>query len=120
MESEREDGQKRMNCLEEELVQTRNNSTETVAETRFDSRHQIDEMEDKVYGVFKKAEETRRAICRQAEKILAQEKEKVAEVRRLDSKNMADNMAEMDGNSAEVIQVARSNMGDMEEKSAQH
>ena len=42
----------------------------------------------------------------------------MAEVRRLDSKNMADNMAEMDGNSAEVIQVARSNMDDMEEKAA--
>ena len=89
-----------------------------MAETRCDSRHQIAEMEDKVYGIFDKTEETRRAICRQAEKILAEEKEKVAEVRRLDSKNMADNMAEMDGNSAEVRQVARSNMDDMEEKAA--
>ena len=76
-----------------------------MAETRCDSRHQIAEMENKVYGIFDKTEETRRAICRQAEKILAEEKEKVAEVRSLATKKMAEKMVDIEENNAEMIRV---------------
>ena len=55
-----------------------------------------------MYGFFEKVEETRRASRRQAANILAEEKEKVAEVGRLASKNMAEKMAEMEENSSEV------------------
>ena len=41
-----------------------------------------------MYEIFEKSEETRRASCCQAANILAEEKEKVAEVQRLASKNM--------------------------------
>ena len=71
MEAEREDGQNKIHCLEEELAETRNNSAERVVETSFDVRYQITEMEDKVYAKFDKAEETRGSIRQQAKKMLA-------------------------------------------------
>ena len=42
MEAEREDGQKKIHCLEEQLAETRKKSAETVADTRWDSRQQIE------------------------------------------------------------------------------
>ena len=60
---------------------------------RGDAFRQIYEMEDRVYKNVEKAEDTRRASRQQAAEILADEKETVAEVRRLASKNMAEKMA---------------------------
>ena len=59
-EAEGEDRRQKMNCLEEDLAETRKKSSDTVADTRCDSCHQIDEMEDKVYAKAEKAEETSR------------------------------------------------------------
>ena len=64
MEAEREYGWQNMHCLEDELAETRKKPDETVAETRFDSRRHIHEMEDKVYVIFEKAEGTRCASHR--------------------------------------------------------
>ena len=116
MEDEREDGQKKMHYLKEELAKTKKNSNETVTETSCDERRQIAEMEDKLYENFKKSEETRRASPLQAAKMLAEEKENVDEVQRLASKKMDENMADMEGNTAELRQVACCKMDDMEEK----
>ena len=80
MEAELEDGWQNMHCLDEEWDDARKRSDDKVAETRCDYLHQISEMEDKVYEIFDKSEETRRASCCQAANILAEEKEKVAEV----------------------------------------
>ena len=91
-----------MYFLEEELADTRKKSAETVAETRCDTRRQSSEMEDKVYGSFEKSKDLRRASRQQAAEILTEEKEKVSEVRRLASKNMAEKMANMERKSAEV------------------
>ena len=88
MEDEREDGWQKMNCMKEDLAETRKKSSDTMEEMRCYSHRQISEMEDKVYEIFEKSEETRRASCCQAANILAEEKEKVAEVQRLASKNM--------------------------------
>ena len=44
-EAEGEDRRQKMNCLEEDLAETRKNLFETVAETRCDARLQISEME---------------------------------------------------------------------------
>ena len=63
-----------------------NKSAEIVAETRCDARRQIVEIEDEVFAKFEKAGETRRSICLPSSDILAEEKEKVAELRRLASK----------------------------------
>ena len=73
-------------------------------------------MKDKVHAKFDKAEETRLSSHRQAEEMLAEEKEKVDEVQRLASKNMSENMAEMEENYAEVIRVTCCKMDYMEEK----
>ena len=78
------------------MYETRNNSDETVAETRCYARRQISEMKDKVHAKFYKAEETRLSSHRQAEEMLAEEKEKVDEVQRLASKNVSENMEEME------------------------
>ena len=118
MEVEREDGRKNMHFIEEELTETRKKSAETVADTRCDARIQISEIEDKVYAKFKKAEVTRRDSLWQAAEILSDEKERVAEVRRLKYKNMADKIADMEEKSAEMIRVTRHKMDDMEEKAA--
>ena len=69
-------------------------SDETVAVMRCDARRQISDMEDKVCAKFEKAEETRHASHRQTENMLSKEKDKVAEVRRLAFKNMAEKMAD--------------------------
>ena len=71
MEDEGEDGRKKINCLEEDLGETRIKTYETVVETRCDYCHQIDELEEKVYSKDEKAEEKRRNIHRQAEEIPA-------------------------------------------------
>ena len=78
----------------------------------------FDKMEDKVYGIFEKAEERRRASLQQAANILAEEKEKVDEMRRPAYKNMDENMVDMEGEYTEVRQVIRHRMADMEEKAA--
>ena len=94
-EAECEYGRQKMHCMEEDMAEKRNNSSETVAETRCDARHQNAEMEYKVYAKAEKSEEMRRASCRQSVEILDEEKEKVAEVQRLDSRNMDEKMADM-------------------------
>ena len=67
-----------------------------MVEARCNTRRQIFEKEDKVYGKVEKAEGTRLASLRQASWILAEEKKKVAEVWRLAYKNMAEKMADME------------------------
>ena len=64
MEAEREDGRKKMHCLEEELADTRKKSDESVTEMRCDARHQIGEMGDKLYVKYEKVEGMRRASRR--------------------------------------------------------
>ena len=91
-----------MYYMEDELAETQNKSSETVAETRYDAHRQIAEMKDKVYEFFDKAEDMRRAICRNTANTLPNEKEKVPEVRQITSKETAEKMAEMEENSAEV------------------
>ena len=65
-----------------------------MAETRCDSRRQIYEIKNEVYGTFDKAEETIRASHIQAEEIVAKEKVKGDEMRQLSSKNMAGEMSD--------------------------
>ena len=45
-----------MYCMEEELDETMKNSYEKVVETRWDARHRISEMEEKVYANAEKEE----------------------------------------------------------------
>ena len=75
-------------------------------------------MKDKVHAKFDKSEETRLSSHRQAEEMLAEEKEKVDEMRRPAYKNMDENMVDMEGEYTEVRQVIRHRMADMEEKAA--
>ena len=67
-----------MRFLERELDETRKKSYNTVEETRCVSDSQIYEIEDKVNENSEKKEETRRASRQQSAEILAEEKEKVA------------------------------------------
>ena len=67
-----------MHFLERELDETRKKSYNTVEETRCVSDSQISEIEDKVNENSEKKEETRRASRQQSAEILAEEKEKVA------------------------------------------
>ena len=67
-----------MHFLERELDETRKKSYNTVEETRCVSDSQIYEIEDKVNENSEKKEETRRASRQQSAEILAEEKEKVA------------------------------------------
>ena len=90
-----------------------------MAESRCDAPRQISEMEDKVYAKFEKAEYTRCDSLRQAAEIIAEDKDEVAEVWRLPSKNMSDIMSDMEENYAEVRRVNRHKMDDMEEKAAE-
>ena len=60
----------------------------------------------------------RRASHQHATDILVEDKEKLYEVRRLASKNMAENMAEMEENPAELRRVTLCKMDHMEEKEA--
>ena len=55
VEAEREYGRQKMHWLEGGLDDTRNNSYETVVDTRCDARRQIAEMEYKVYANSDKA-----------------------------------------------------------------
>ena len=102
MQAEREDGRKKMYYMQDELAETQNKSYETVAETRYDAHRQIAEMKDKVYEFFDKAEDMRRAICRNTANTLPNEKEKVPQVRQISSKETAEKREEMEENSAEV------------------
>ena len=52
MEDEREDGWQKMNCMKEDLAETRKKSSDTMEEMRCYSHRQISEMEDKVYAKF--------------------------------------------------------------------
>ena len=78
IEAEREEGWQKMHFLERELDETRKKSYNTVEETRCVSDSQIYEIEDKVNENSEKKEETRRASRQQSAEILAEEKEKVA------------------------------------------
>ena len=107
MVSESKDGRQNMHCMEEDLSDTSKNSSETLTETR------CDEMEDHVYVKFDNTEETSRANRQKSSGIHAEEKHKVAEVRRLASKKMAENMEKMEETSAEARQVTRYDMAYM-------
>ena len=66
-----------------------------MAETRYDAHRQIAEVEDKLYEKLYESEYKRHSSRQQAAEILADDKEKVSEVRRLASKKMDEKMAEM-------------------------
>ena len=91
-----------MHCLQEQLVDTKKKSSDTVADKRCDDRRQITEMEDKVYAKSEKAEDMRRFSRQQAVDIIAEQKQKVDEVMQFASKKMAEKMAKMEENNAEV------------------
>ena len=101
-----------MHFLERELDETRKKSYNTVEETRCVSNSQISEIEDKVNENSEKKEETRRASRQQSAEILAEEKEKVANLWWLHSKDMTKKMADMEENIAEVRQVTCIRMSD--------
>ena len=69
-----------------------------------------------MYERFDKSEETRHVSHQQSEKILSEEKDNVAEVQRLASKNMAEKMAYMEENFEEVRKFTRRKMYNMEER----
>ena len=118
MEAGHKDGRHKIHCMEEDLAETRNKSYETVENTRCYSRRQISEMEDKVYAKSDKAEYTRHAIRQQAAEIIDEDKEKLVELQKLASKNMADKMAYMEENTSEFRGVTCHKMADVEEKTA--
>ena len=60
-----------------------------------------------------------RARRRKVAQIIAEKKEKVPEVRLLASKNMAEKMADMEENSAELRQFNHCKTDDMEQKAAE-
>ena len=71
-----------------------------------------------MYAKADKEEETRCSSCRQESEIIAEYKEKVAEVHRPASKNMTEKMAEMEEKTTEVRRVTRHKMDDMEKKAS--